>query len=188
MIKLHIFDADGTILDSMRMWDEITITYLRSIGIEPDSNLPEIIDPMTLPEAMRYIADLYNIEGGAQTVDEGMKKLLIHEYHDNIVPFDGMLDELEAVHSEGIPMIIFSNTPHIYLDAALERTGVMKFFEKVYTVEDIGIRKDLPDAFAAVCSLYDIKPEEAIVYEDSPFALEAARNAGCHTKEYDRYR
>lgn len=188
MIKLHIFDADGTILDSMRMWDEITMRYLRSIGIDPDPKLPEIIDPMTLPEAMLYIADLYDIEGGADEVNEGMKKLLLHEYHNNIVPFEGMMEELTRIHSEGIPMIIFSNTPHIYLDAALERTGVIDFFEKVYTVEEIGIRKDLPESFAAVCSLYNIQPEEAVVYEDSEFAVKAALEAGCTVKFYDRYR
>ena len=47
-IKLHIFDMDGTLLDSMRMWDNISSDYLRTKGIEPPENLASILDPMSL--------------------------------------------------------------------------------------------------------------------------------------------
>lgn len=39
MIKAAIFGLDGTLLDSMFIWDTIGEIYLRSIGYEPKKNL-----------------------------------------------------------------------------------------------------------------------------------------------------
>ena len=41
MIKGAIFDVDGTLLDSMGVWDTIGEDYLRSLGYEPRENLNE---------------------------------------------------------------------------------------------------------------------------------------------------
>ena len=48
MLKGAIFDLDGTILDSMFIWDTIGEDYLRSLGKEPKENLKE-----TNPELVR---------------------------------------------------------------------------------------------------------------------------------------
>ena len=39
MIKGAIFDLDGTLLDSMFIWDTIGEEYLRSLGKEPHEDL-----------------------------------------------------------------------------------------------------------------------------------------------------
>ena len=36
MLKGAIFDFDGTIVDSMYIWDNISMDYLRSLGIEQE--------------------------------------------------------------------------------------------------------------------------------------------------------
>ena len=43
MICGAIFDADGTILDSMGIWEDIAPNYIRSLGKDPDPNLTEIL-------------------------------------------------------------------------------------------------------------------------------------------------
>ena len=44
MIKLVASDLDGTIIDSMAIWDTIGEDYLRSLGIEPRENLAEVLN------------------------------------------------------------------------------------------------------------------------------------------------
>ena len=48
MIKSAIFDVDGTLLDSMFIWDTLGETYLRSIGYTPKENLNETFKNMSL--------------------------------------------------------------------------------------------------------------------------------------------
>lgn len=188
MEKLHIFDIDGTVLDSMVMWENLPCLYLRNLGIEPPDGIAEIIDPMTVPECEAYIADRFNIEGGQPAIAEGIHAVLQDYYVNKLEPFDDILPELDELKSKGEKMIVFSNTPHYLLDMALDRCNLMKYFERVFCVEDIGIRKDNPDAFKSVCHEMGVEPVHAIMYDDSDYALNAARAAGLTVKEYDRYR
>ena len=47
MLKGAIFDFDGTLFDSMFIWDTAGETYLRSIGKEPDGDLQRMLKPMS---------------------------------------------------------------------------------------------------------------------------------------------
>ena len=51
MRKGVIFDVDGTLLDSMSIWEDAGARYLKSIGAEPEENLGKILYPMTIEEA-----------------------------------------------------------------------------------------------------------------------------------------
>lgn len=188
MTKIHIFDIDGTVLDSMRMWDSLSSLYLESIGIEPPANLAETLDPFTYPEALEYLVTTFNIPGGVEAVTAGMDEVLHDQYDNKLELFDDIKEELDQLYDNGETMVVFSNTPHEFLDAALKRTGIWGMFGKVFCVEDIGIRKDCADSFRMVCTLLGVEPCETLVYDDSPYAIEAAKEAGCEVKVYDRYR
>lgn len=45
-----IFDVDGTLLDSMVIWEEAAVRYLNSLGLEPEENLSEKIMTMSMEE------------------------------------------------------------------------------------------------------------------------------------------
>lgn len=48
MIKGIIFDFDGTLFDSMSIWDTVGDDYLRSMGREPEEDLKEKLKPLSL--------------------------------------------------------------------------------------------------------------------------------------------
>jgi HAD superfamily hydrolase (TIGR01509 family) len=188
MIKLHIFDVDGTILDSMRMWDNIIIDYLENAGYSPSRDLVDILDPLTFAQTVEYVAKEFDIPGGTEAVREGIYSRLLDHYTNDLVMFDGMKEELDEVASQGIPMVVLSNSLTDWLRPALERNGILHLFQRIYTTEMLGMKKDSPEIFRKVCELMGVDPSEAMVYEDSPFAVEAAKQAGCIVKEYDKYR
>ena len=47
-MKAAIFDADGTILDSMPIWQELGDRYLAQRGVRPEPGLGDILYPMSL--------------------------------------------------------------------------------------------------------------------------------------------
>ena len=57
MIKGAIFDVDGTLLDSMEIWEDVAIRYLKSIGVEAEPDLPEVMFTMSLPEGAAYVKE-----------------------------------------------------------------------------------------------------------------------------------
>jgi HAD superfamily hydrolase (TIGR01509 family) len=186
-IKLHIFDCDGTLLDSMRMWENISSDYIESLGITPPPNLAEILDPMTYPEATQYLSDHFDIGTYQETFDGIMERVLWH-YKNDLELFPGIEEELEEVAKEGKPMIILTNSPRNMIEAGLQRTGILHYFQRLFITSEMGLSKDHPEIFRVVCQEMQVDPSEALVYEDSSFAIDAAKAAGCIVKEYDRYR
>lgn len=187
MTALHIFDCDGTLLDSMRMWDNISSDYLRSLGIQPPADLAEILDPLTFPESVQYLVDHFDLDGYENTSRGLMDRVLWH-YENDLKLFSGIPEELESVSRTGEPMIILTNSPREFVEAGLQRTGIRHYFSRLFVSQELGISKDNPEIFRVVCREMSIPPEDALVYEDSAFAIQAAREAGCRVKEYDRYR
>ena len=43
-----IFDIDGTLIESMKIWDNLGERYLLKLGIQPKANLSRVLYPMTL--------------------------------------------------------------------------------------------------------------------------------------------
>ena len=58
-IRGAIFDVDGTLLDSMVIWEEAAVRYLHSLGLEPEENLSEKI--MTMEEGADYVIAHYGV-------------------------------------------------------------------------------------------------------------------------------
>ena len=52
--KGAIFDLDGTLLDSMRVWDDIDVAFLKKRGLEVPPDYQEAITPLGFLEAARY--------------------------------------------------------------------------------------------------------------------------------------
>ncbi len=55
MIKGAIFDVDGTLLDSMEIWEDVGIRYLNSIGIEAELDLGTVLFTMSIQEGAGYV-------------------------------------------------------------------------------------------------------------------------------------
>ena len=69
--KLHIFDMDGTILDSMPMWATIASDYLDSYDIPHDDDVNKLIEAYTLENAAKYFIEL----GLDKTIDDIIKDI-----------------------------------------------------------------------------------------------------------------
>lgn len=72
MRKGAIFDVDGTLLDSMSIWEDAGARYLKSLGAEPEENLGKILYPMTIEEAAAYLKKQYHLEWEASRIAQGI--------------------------------------------------------------------------------------------------------------------
>lgn len=63
-----IFDMDGTLLDSMGMWENLGSIYLLKKGITPPVDLKEVIENKTLEEAAEYFITDLGLEGNIKAL------------------------------------------------------------------------------------------------------------------------
>ena len=57
MIKGAIFDVDGTLLDSMEIWEDVGVRYLNSIDIEAEPDLGTVLFTMSIQEGAAYVKE-----------------------------------------------------------------------------------------------------------------------------------
>lgn len=188
MIKGAIFDLDGTLLDSMWIWDTVGEVYLRSIGIEPRENLAETLKTFTLEKAAEYFREHYGV---TQTVAEIVDSVngMIESFYQYTVPLKkGVHEFLERLSEGGVKMCIATVSDRYLAEAALERLEIRKYFSEIFTTAEVGCDKTTPQIYRTALAHLGTKKRETVVFEDAYHALMIAGNDGFPTAAvYDEH-
>ena len=76
-----IFDIDGTLIDSMKIWDNLGERYLLKLGIQPENNLSKVLYPMTLNESCLYLKNHYSLTYSTDKIEQDLLKILNDFYY-----------------------------------------------------------------------------------------------------------
>lgn len=180
-IKAAIFDADGTLLDSMGQWNLVPYKYVKSLGVAADENIAEKLFTMTISEAAEFIIDEYELSVTVEEAVEGMDAIIREFYKNDVKLKDGAGELLEFFKSRGIPMVIGTSTDRDCIEVGLERTGISAYFDKIYTSTEVGKSKEKPDLFIQAMEFMESSPDETIVFEDGLYSLRTAAALGMKT-------
>lgn len=180
-IKAAIFDADGTLLDSMGQWNLVPYKYVKSLGEAADENIAEKLFTMTISEAAEFIIDEYKLSVTVEEAVEGMDAIIREFYKNDVKLKDGAGELLEFFKSRGIPMVIGTSTDRDCIEVGLERTGISAYFDRIYTSTEVGKSKEKPDLFIQAMEFMESSPDETIVFEDGLYSLRTAAALGMKT-------
>lgn len=187
MIEGVIFDVDGTLLDSMSIWENLGEQYLRKIGIEAEKNLSRILITMSMEDIAGYIKEKYQLQ---KNVNEITSELLdtVGDYYYYEAPLKpGVINLLEKLKEKQIPMVAATASEKEHIEAAFKRNGIHHYFRKIFTCSEVGAGKSKPVIYQKACEYLETKPEETYVVEDVLLAIETAASAGFRTiGVYDR--
>ena len=177
-IRGAIFDVDGTLLDSMFIWDTIGETYLRSIGYQPKENLNETFKNMSLHQAARYYQTEYGVTRSIDEIMDGVNAMLERYYRFEVPLKPGVAELLERLRQSGVRLCIATATDRHLVEAALDRCGVLSCFGEIFTCNEVGHGKDEPDIFEATLRFLGTRREETLVFDDALYAVRTAKEAG----------
>jgi HAD superfamily hydrolase (TIGR01509 family) len=180
MIKALIFDFDGLILDTetpeLFVWQKVyrehgqeltTRTWGQIVGgtaassFEPASHLAALTGNHLDTEALK-----------ARVREESLAQ--IHRQP----PLPGVRELIDDARQHGLKLAVASSSPHDWVDGHLTRLGLYPFFDVVKAREDVQHAKPEPDLFLAALSALEVQSAQAMVLEDSPNGVRAAKRAG----------
>ncbi|MDE7390124.1 MAG: HAD hydrolase-like protein, partial [Lachnospiraceae bacterium] len=118
-LKGIIFDADGTLLDSMKFWDSIVYERLQSLGVTPDDNLIQLLTPLSMKESVEFIKDKFKLDISVDEIIEAENKIVEKFYLTDVKLKYGVLNLLQSLQSLGIPMAVASATDRKLLELSL---------------------------------------------------------------------
>ena len=156
-IKAMIFDADGVLLDSLSVWKELGKRYITDLGYQPVAGMDEILFPMSMEQGAAWLKSRFTLEYSEEKIVMDLKAR-IRKYYFEEVPAN--------------------SSPREHICRALERNGLLSFFDKIYTTSEIGESKHSPRVYLTAAEALGTELSRTLVVEDSLYALQTAGNAG----------
>lgn len=188
MIKGAIFDVDGTLLDSMEIWENAGARYLRGIGIVPEENLSEILYPMTMAEGAAYVKERYSLSAALDEIIQGVLDAVRDFYFYEVRLKPGVKEFLAGMAERGILMAAATASYREHIETAFRRLGIDGYFGRIFTCAEVGAGKRYPLIYEKAAEYLGAKPGELLVFEDVLYAVETAKRAGFRTVGvYDRF-
>ncbi len=178
MLEGAIFDLDGTILDSMPIWDTIGEDYLRSQGKEPKENLKETFKTFSLEQAAEYYRENYGVTLSVSEIIDGVNKMIENYYVDTVSLKVGVKAFLEKLKANNVKMCIATVTDKYLVEAALKRLGVRDYFSKIFVCSEVGHSKEEPHIYREAQKHLGTSKSKTAVFEDALYALKTAKSDG----------
>ena len=176
--KGAIFDMDGTLTDSMYIWDTTGMTYLRQQGKTPEPCLREKLRPLSLVQAAELFQKEYGITQKVDEILQAFNTIVEEEYRKNVTLKPGAEDLLKRLQEAGIVMSVASSSPRDIVAMVLERLGVGRYFSHIVTCGDVGLGKDHPHVYDRAAELMGTDRNCTVVFEDALHAVKTAAAAG----------
>ncbi len=177
-IKCAIFDFDGTLFDSMFIWETVGESYLRSLGKEPKPSMREALSALSLSQAACYFQREYGLSFSVDEIVTGINQTIAHFYTHEILPKAGAVDFLEQMKKAGISLCIATASDRYQIEAALNRCRMEHYFDAIFTCSEVGHGKDEPFIFRKAMAYFGADRSETIVFEDAIHAVQTAKADG----------
>ncbi|WP_044600146.1 HAD family hydrolase [Candidatus Stoquefichus massiliensis] len=185
-MKGYIFDLDGTLLDSMHIWDVLSIHYLESLKITPQEKLVEQLKALSLYEAAIFIQKEYHLNQSVSQIQDGFYQQLEKEYQ-TVTLKEGALSFLEKCYQQNIPMcLLTANHSHI-THKVLKRLNIYHYFNSIISCDNIQYTKQDIRSYQYASKSLNLPISKCIVVEDALHAIKTAKKSGAFVKAiYDK--
>ncbi len=177
--KLIIFDMDGLIFDSERTYMVEIRKALRDLGYELTEEDYKKTVGIRFPEAQEIMKTCYGQDVPyMDAIAVARPRMLARAAEGNLTVKPGIRELLAAIRAAGIPCMIASSskeeTVHVYVEGA----GLSDYFTYVFGGDQVVKGKPDPEVFLKCCALAGVRPENALVLEDSVNGIKAGLAAG----------
>jgi HAD superfamily hydrolase (TIGR01509 family) len=175
-----IFDMDGTLIDSTKMWENIASDYLKLKGYQPEDELGMILKNMSLHQGTEYVIKTYSMKETMKEILDGINELTIDKYEKELVAKEGVTELIQRLAKQQVSMCVATASDSRLAKLCLDRIGILKYLKGIYTCGDIGVGKDDPRLFEYALDKLGTPKDCTYVFEDSLYAIETAKKAGFH--------
>ncbi len=182
MLKALIFDFDGLILDTetpeLRVWESIYREHGQEI---PVAEWGKIIGGYGISQfdAADHLAHLTQgkLDPASLRLRHRAESSSVIE-NSSVLP--GVVKIIQDAKRRNLKLAIASSSPHSWVDPHLTRLGLLDYFDRIICADDVpaGRTKPNPDLFLKALHELNVSASDAIVFEDSPNGVRAAKAAG----------
>ena len=204
--KVIIFDMDGTLIDSIGIWnktDEILIGKLTNNTEIQIPNIQQVRDEILAEcksndiylEYCDFLRRKYNSDMSAKEILD-LRCTISDDYIKKQIDYKPNADKvLHKLKDMGYILVLATTTTNIQLNAyrhfnrnIKDKANIDEIFELILSKEDVKEKKPSPEVHNKIMQLLNVSTSECLIIEDSLIGVQAARNAGIEVAVmYDKY-
>lgn len=176
-----IFDLDGTLVDSMYVWNKVDQDFLTERGIPVTEEYTNAVRGMFFETAARYTIETYGLTESVEQIISIWLHMARQEYEHHVRLKPGAKDYLVALQQKGIKLGMATSSNPYLLEPVLRSNGVLHLFDAVCYTSQVGRNKSFPDIYLFAAENLGQSPKNCVVFEDIPEGIEGANKAGMYT-------
>ena len=177
-IKAAIFDLDGTILDSMGIWSNLSRLFLQRYHIDQEIDLDGKLGVISMQNAIEYLIREFSLEITPEDAYRETWQIVENFYHHKARLKPGIRTILDHLQKNRIPCGVITASETGLVLPALEREGLSGYFRNVFSCSELQTSKRTPEIFFRMSRLFGVDPAETVVFEDALYAAKTAAEAG----------
>ncbi|MDD3173120.1 MAG: HAD family phosphatase [Herbinix sp.] len=187
-IDAVIFDMDGTLVDSMWMWESIDQEYLGRYRIELPDDLQKNIEGTSFSETAIYFKQRFNLPDSLEQIKSDWNQMAWDKYLNEVPVKEGVIELLEHLKQRGIPAGIATSNSRELVDLIIKKYQMQEYFASIRTSCEVATGKPSPDIYLLVAKDLDVEPTRCLVFEDILVGVMAGKNANMKVcAVYDKY-
>lgn len=173
-----VFDLDGTLLDSMDIWENIDIAFLKKRGLPVPSGYVTEICARSFIEAAEYTIDLFHLSESVDAIIHEWNEMAAYEYAHNVTLSPFAADYLRQLKHAGVKLAVATGLPQTLYEPCLKKNGIYELFDVLCSTDDMARGKEYPDIFVHCADRLGVAPEQCLVFDDVLPAVRSAKQAG----------
>lgn len=179
-VKAVIFDMDGLMIDTERLYFEVERIMARKFGKEvKDETLWKMMGRKPL-EAITVFAEDLELDISPKKLLETRDELFVKKLVNEVEPMPGLFDILNILKGK-VKMAIATGSPQKFLKIVLDKLKIESYFDVFVTSDEVEKGKPDPEVYNTAVKRLKVAPFECVVLEDSSNGALAAVRAGCYT-------
>ena len=177
-MKAAVFDMDGTLLDSMPYWRQMTYNYVLGRGITPTPEEGAHLRTLSGMLVAQYLTEHYGLPTDYETLSRESSEGMAKHYRAGVPCKPGAREYLDRLGERGVRRVLATATPARLTLMALNSSGLVRRLDDIWTTDAFGGWKGEPGFFLRLAEELGCGKEEMVLFEDSLYAIRTAYEAG----------
>lgn len=178
-VEAIIFDIDGTLVDSMKVWTDIDDRFLEKYGLTEPENFHEGMEGKSYSETAQYFLNLFpTLTQTREELEQEWYDMAYEIYTSEIFLKPGAFEFIKEMHQKGIKLGIATSNHRKLAEGCLAFNHVMEYFSSIWTSCEAKAGKPNPAVYLKAAESLGVAPEKCLVFEDVPMGILAGKNAG----------
>ena len=163
-----IFDVDGTLLDSMTVWNQADTVFLNSRGFEVTPYYTDYVKSVRIEDAAVYTRDRYNLPDTPEQIMAEWKAFVNRAYAEDVLLKEGAYEYLKQARETGFKTACATALTRENIDSSFTRLGIHDMFDVIVALDDMPHLPDKsePDIYLHTAKLLHADPHSTVIFED----------------------